>query len=73
MKLLVDDPEMPTLRCGELAITSMGAVIANAVLDAIGVRLFAFPITPVRIKEAMKKGQNASSDKNRRIPLSTFS
>jgi CO/xanthine dehydrogenase Mo-binding subunit len=33
----------------------MGAVIANAIYDAIGARLFQLPMTPQRIKEAMKK------------------
>jgi CO/xanthine dehydrogenase Mo-binding subunit len=32
----------------------MGAVIANAVFDATGVRLFRLPMTPERIKEAVK-------------------
>jgi len=52
--VLVDNPEMPPQGCGEPAITSMGGVIANAVYDAIGVRLFILPMTPARIKEALK-------------------
>jgi CO/xanthine dehydrogenase Mo-binding subunit len=32
----------------------MGAVVANAIYDAIGVRLFTLPMTPDRIKEALK-------------------
>jgi nicotinate dehydrogenase subunit B len=51
--VLVDNPEMPPQGCGEPAITPMGAVIANAVYDAIGVRLFMLPMTPARIKEAI--------------------
>jgi nicotinate dehydrogenase subunit B len=51
--VLVDNPEMPPQGCGEPAITPMGAVIANAVYDAIGVRLFVLPMTPARIKEAI--------------------
>lgn len=53
--VLVDNPEMAPQGCGEPAITSMGAVIANAVFDAVGVRLFTLPMTPVRIKEALQK------------------
>ena len=34
--VLVDNPAMPPQGCGEPAITPMGAVIANAVFDAIG-------------------------------------
>jgi CO/xanthine dehydrogenase Mo-binding subunit len=33
----------------------MGAVIANAIYDAVGVRLFQLPMTPKRIKEALNK------------------
>ncbi len=53
--VLVDNPEMAPQGCGEPAITSMGAVIANAVHDAIGIRMFMLPMTPARIKEALKK------------------
>ena len=52
--VLVDNPTMPPLGCGESAITPMGAVIANAVYDAIGVRLYEFPMTPARVKNAIK-------------------
>ena len=51
--VLVDNPEMPPQGCGEPAITPMGAVIANAVYDAVGVRLYELPMTPARIKKAM--------------------
>lgn len=53
--VLVDNPGMAPQGCGEPAITSMGGVIANAVYDAIGVRLFVLPMTPARIKEALKE------------------
>jgi len=33
----------------------VGAVIANAVFEATGVRLFQMPMTPVRVKEALIK------------------
>jgi nicotinate dehydrogenase subunit B len=33
----------------------MGAVIANAVFDATGVRMYQLPMTPERILAAMKK------------------
>ncbi len=41
---------------GEPAIIVMGGVIANAIYDAIGVRLYQLPMTPERIKEAMSTG-----------------
>jgi isoquinoline 1-oxidoreductase len=50
---LVNNPEMPPQGCGEPAITTMGAVIANAVYDAIGKRMFTLPMTPARIKTAL--------------------
>jgi len=52
--VLIDNPEMPPQGGGEPAITCMGGVIANAIYDAIGVRLFQLPMTPERIKETMK-------------------
>ena len=52
--VLVDNPEMAPQGCGEPAVTVMGAVIGNAIYDAIGVRLFTLPMTPARIKEALK-------------------
>jgi len=51
--VLVDNPEMPPQGCGEPAITSMGAVIANAVYDAVGKRMFTLPITPDQILKAL--------------------
>jgi CO/xanthine dehydrogenase Mo-binding subunit len=33
----------------------MGAVLANAVFDASGARLFQLPMIPERIKEAIRK------------------
>ncbi len=33
----------------------MGAVIANAVFDATGARLYRLPMTPERVREALSK------------------
>jgi isoquinoline 1-oxidoreductase len=44
---------------GEPPIVAMGAVIANAIFDAIGVRLFLLPMTPERVKAAIEKGASA--------------
>ncbi len=54
--VLVENPELAPQGGGEPAITTSGAVIANAVYDAIGTRLFILPMTPKRIKEAINKG-----------------
>ncbi|OGD17813.1 MAG: hypothetical protein A2V76_10210 [Candidatus Aminicenantes bacterium RBG_16_63_14] len=51
--VLVDNPDMAPQGCGEPAVTVMGAVIANAIYDAIGVRMHTLPMTPARIKEAL--------------------
>jgi CO/xanthine dehydrogenase Mo-binding subunit len=52
--VLVDNPSMPPKGCGEPAITPMGAVIANAVFDATGVRFYELPMTPSRIRKTIK-------------------
>jgi nicotinate dehydrogenase subunit B len=51
--VLVDNPDLAPQGCGEPAITGMGAVMANAVHDAIGVRFFELPMTPQRVKSAL--------------------
>ncbi len=53
--VLVDAKDSPPQGGGEPAIIGMGAVLANAVFDATGARLFQLPMTPERIKEAIKK------------------
>jgi len=53
--VLVDNSDIPPQGCGEPAITPMGAVIANAVYDAVGVRVYELPMTPARIKRAILK------------------
>jgi nicotinate dehydrogenase subunit B len=54
--IIIDDKNSDPQGGGEPAIVTMGGVLANAVFDAVGVRLFQLPMTPDRIKEAMKKG-----------------
>ena len=51
--VLIDNPELEPQGGGEPAITCMGGVIANAIYDATGARLFQLPMTPERIKEAI--------------------
>jgi isoquinoline 1-oxidoreductase len=52
--VLVAANEIPPQGGGEPAIVVMGAVIANAVYDATGARLLQLPMTPERIKAALK-------------------
>jgi CO/xanthine dehydrogenase Mo-binding subunit len=51
--VLIDSEDPEPHGGGEPAIITMGAVIANAVYDAVGVRLFELPMTPVRVKAAL--------------------
>jgi CO/xanthine dehydrogenase Mo-binding subunit len=53
--VLVDNPGLPPQGGGEPAITCMGAVVGNAVCDAINARIFELPMTPEKILEARKK------------------
>jgi isoquinoline 1-oxidoreductase len=54
--VLINNLDLPPQGCGEPAITTTGAVIANAVYDAVGARLFTLPMTRERIKEVIRKG-----------------
>lgn len=51
--VLVDNPDLAPQGCGEPAVTAMGAVVANAIHDAVGVRLDTLPMSPARIKAAL--------------------
>jgi isoquinoline 1-oxidoreductase len=51
--VLVDNPDIPPQGCGEPAITTIGAALANAIFDAAGARVFTLPMTPERILNAM--------------------
>ena len=51
--VLVRNDALPPQGGGEPSITTTGAVIANAVFDAIGVRLFRLPMTPERVLAAI--------------------
>ncbi|HPS79961.1 MAG TPA: molybdopterin-dependent oxidoreductase, partial [Thermoanaerobaculaceae bacterium] len=52
--VLVPNPELSPQGGGEPAIVPMGAVIANAVFDATGVRFFRLPMTPERVRAALE-------------------
>ncbi|MGA2271145.1 MAG: molybdopterin cofactor-binding domain-containing protein [Bryobacteraceae bacterium] len=53
--IIIDNPDQPALGCGEPPIITSGAVIANAIYDAVGARLLQLPMTPARIQAALKK------------------
>jgi len=52
--VLVKNDELAPQGGGEPAIVPMGGVIANAVFDATGVRVFRLPMTPARLKAALE-------------------
>jgi nicotinate dehydrogenase subunit B len=52
--VLLNRPELPFLGSGEATQNPTPAAIANAVFDAIGVRLRQIPFTPARVKAAMQ-------------------
>ena len=51
---LMDNPEAQVSGCGEPPVINMGAVVANAIFDAVGVRLVRLPMTPERVLAALK-------------------
>ena len=51
---IVSNPGLAAQGGGEPAIINMGAAVANAVFDAVGARLFRLPLTPDRVKAALK-------------------
>jgi len=52
--VIMDKKDQPPQGGGEPAVICMGAVIANAVFDATGARLYQLPMTPERILAAIK-------------------
>jgi nicotinate dehydrogenase subunit B len=53
---LIDQPALPSLGVGECAQGPVAAAIANALADAIGLRVRDLPLTPERIVAAMESG-----------------
>jgi len=53
--VILQHPDLAPQGGGEPAITGMGGVIATAIYDAVGAAVFQLPMTPARIKAAMKQ------------------
>ena len=51
---LIDKPGLPFLGTGEASQGPTGAALANAVFDAVGVRLREAPFTPAKVKAALQ-------------------
>lgn len=54
--VLINRPEMAAFGAGEPSISPVPAAVANAIFDAIGVRLREIPLTPERVRAAMAVG-----------------
>jgi nicotinate dehydrogenase subunit B len=54
--VIVDNPHEDPQGGGEPAIVTMGAVVANAIFDAVGARMLQLPMTPARVKRGMSRG-----------------
>jgi nicotinate dehydrogenase subunit B len=55
--VLIENSDTPPAGGGEPSIVCMGGVIANAIFDATGARLFELPMTPERIKNALTEAK----------------
>jgi isoquinoline 1-oxidoreductase len=55
--VLVPHDELSPKGGGEPAIINMGAVVANAIFDATGARVYHLPMTPERVKEAIEMSE----------------
>ena len=53
--IILDRMNQPPKGGGEPAIIGIGAIVANAIHDATGARLYDLPFTPARVLEALKK------------------
>jgi len=58
---LIERPEAPPVGAGEMAQGPMAAAIANAVHDAVGLRLRELPLTPGRVKAALAASRAPNS------------
>jgi nicotinate dehydrogenase subunit B len=52
--VIVDDKGADPQGGGEPAIITMGGVLANAIYDAVGARVLQMPMTPDRVREAIR-------------------
>ena len=50
---LIDTPNVISTGCGEPPVINVAAAVANAVCDALGVRVFQLPMNPERVLAAL--------------------
>jgi nicotinate dehydrogenase subunit B len=53
--IIVETPGAPAQGCAEPPVVTVGAVLANAIFDAIGARVLQLPMTPARVKQALAR------------------
>jgi len=53
--VIIDNQEADPQGGGEPAIVTVGGAVANAIFDAVGARVYQQPMTPERVREALKK------------------
>jgi len=56
---LVENPDIGPMGGGEPAITTVGAVVANAFFDATGVRMYDLPMNPGRVRRALRSAASS--------------
>jgi nicotinate dehydrogenase subunit B len=56
--VILENPNLQPQGGGEPAIIGMGGVIATAIYDAVGAAVFQLPMTPERVKAAMKTARS---------------
>jgi CO/xanthine dehydrogenase Mo-binding subunit len=59
--VLVRNDDLAPQGCGEPAITTTGAALANAVFDAAGARMLRLPMTPPRVLAAIAASRPAKA------------
>jgi nicotinate dehydrogenase subunit B len=59
--VLVDRPGLPPLGAGEVSTPVMPAAVANAVDDAVGIRMRSLPLTPERLRARLDELDDAEA------------
>ena len=67
--VLIENSGIPPAGGGEPAIVCMGGVVANAIFDATGARLFELPMTPERIKKALSEARAKKAQRERMMSI----
>ncbi len=60
--VIIDAKEDPPQGGGEPAIIVVGAAIANAIFDAVGARVYRMPMSPARVREAIRAAEGETGE-----------